>query len=146
MKMVKLEIEYGTPDYHDTVNLRNDLLRIPLNLEFTTDQLSAEYDSYHLGVYNEALTLVGCLVLKPLSKSIVKMRQVAVKADFQSKGIGTTLVKYSEAFAKKKGFTKMELNARDVAIPFYERQAYKKIGEPFEEVGIKHFKMVKDLI
>ena len=145
MEFVNLEIEYGTPEYHDSVDLRTDILRIPLNLEFTVEQLSAEYDSYHLGIYNQGLTLVGCLILKPISKQIVKMRQVAVRADCQSKGIGTILVKFSEVFAKMKGFKQMELNARDVAIPFYERLAYDKIGESFVEVGINHFRMIKTL-
>jgi predicted GNAT family N-acyltransferase len=39
----------------------------------------------------------------------------------------------------------MELNARETAVPFYEKLAYNTEGVRFEEVGIGHFKMTKKL-
>ena len=139
------EVEFGTPEYHNSITLRDDILRKPLNLKFTPEQLASEFDSYHLAIYNQQLEMLGCLVLKPLSSEIIKMRQVAIAEGYQGKGLGRRLVTFSEAYAKKKGFKKMELNARDVAIPFYEKNSYSKIGNPFKEVGITHYKMEKSL-
>ena len=139
------EVEFGTPEYHNSITLRDDILRKPLNLQFTPEQLSSEFDSYHLAIYNHELEMVGCLVLKPLSSELIKMRQVAIAEGYQGKGLGRRLVVFSEAYAKTKGFKIMELNARDVAIPFYEKNSYTKVGKPFEEVGIKHYKMEKTL-
>jgi predicted GNAT family N-acyltransferase len=145
MKLIKAVIEFATPEYHESIDLRTDILRTPLGLEFTAEQLSEEYDSYHLGIYNISMELLGCLVLKPIDHETIKMRQVAVNLSLQGKGIGTALVEFSEAFSKNNKFKNIELNARDVAIPFYTKMNYSTVGEEFEEVGIPHFKMIKQL-
>lgn len=139
------EVEFGTPEYHDTILLRDGILRKPLNLEFTEDQLASEFDSYHLAIYNRSLEMLGCLVLKPISHDIIKMRQVAIDENCQGRGLGKRLVKFSEAYARQKGFQNIELHARESAVPFYLKMGYKKIGKTFKEVGIPHFKMVKSI-
>ena len=140
-----LPVEFGTPEFDETIRLRDKILRKPLNMEFTVEQISEEHDQIHLACYNERVEIVGCLVLKRIDESNIKMRQVAVDNDIQKAGVGTKLVQASEVFAKSEGFKIMELNARDVAIPFYQKLKYKKVGKQFEEVGIKHYRMEKKL-
>ena len=140
-----LNIEFATPEYDETVRLRYKILRLPLNLDFTAEDLAKEYTDIHLAAYNEAWILRGCLVLTPKSKTVIKMRQVAVDADVQGTGIGRALVKRSEQLARSQGYEIMELNARDVAVPFYKKLDYQVEGDMFEEVSIPHFKMVKSL-
>lgn len=140
-----IEIDFGTPAYDEMIQLRDDILRKPLNLQFNIEDIEQEYKEIHLACYSEGMNLRGCLVLRPLEKGVVKMRQVAVAKKLQGKGIGTFLVNQSEMLSKSRGFKKMELNARDTAIPFYERLGYKKVGKEFTEVGISHFKMQKSL-
>lgn len=138
-------VDFGTPAYDETVRLRRDILRIPLNLEFFVEDLEKEYDQYHLAGYDQTGDLVGCLVLKGLPKGEIKMRQVAVKADLQNKGIGRLMVTASEEISRVLGFKKMVLHARKSAVPFYKKQKYKTSGKEFFEVEIPHFKMVKNL-
>jgi len=73
------------------------------------------------------------------------MRQVAVAAEWQRQGIGTALVEYAEAVARKVGYRRMILHARQEAVPFYERLGYARIGGRFEEVTILHWAMEKCL-
>ncbi len=143
--MYVIEIEFATPQYDETVRLRDKILRKPLNLEFEAKDLAQEYADAHLACYDEYNNLLGCCVLSPKEKGQLKMRQVAVDEPFQRKGIGRLLVDATEAYAKQNDFKEIVLNARDVAIPFYEKQAYKKVGKPFTEVSIKHYKMTKKL-
>lgn len=138
-------VDFGTPAYDETVRLRRDILRIPLGLEFYVKDLSQEYDQLHLAGYHASGDLVACLVLKPLPQGAIKMRQVAVRADLQNKGIGQLMVAASEAISRTLGFKKMVLHARKNAVPFYKKQKYKTSGKEFMEVEIPHFKMVKDL-
>lgn len=139
------EIAFATPAYDETIRLRMDILRTPLGLGFSVADLEKEYQYYHLAAYSPRQKMLGCLVLVPLEEGRVKMIQVAVREEVQGQGIGRLLVWASERFAQKHGFTEMVLNAREVATPFYEKLQYEKIGEPFEEVGIPHFKMSKAL-
>lgn len=137
------QIEFGTPEYDEAVKLRYKVLREPLGLDFTSEELALEYDHFHLAAYDPRSQLIGYLLLTPRGEKSIQMRQVAVEPVFQRRGVGNGLVRFSETFIKKFGYTEMILHARDTAVAFYEKLDYKKVGVPFEEVGIRHFKMVK---
>lgn len=139
-----LILKHNSPEYWETVALRTEILRKPLGLTYTAEQLQAENNDYHLACYIES-QLVGCLILTPASSSEVKMRQVAVSAKHQGLGIGKALVCYSEQFAQDHGFREMTMHARETAVSFYEKLGYEKVGEPFIEVTIPHFEMRKVL-
>jgi predicted GNAT family N-acyltransferase len=140
------EIEFATPAYDQSIQLRYEILRQPLGLDFSVEELSAEYDSHHLACYQMVdEDIIGILVLKPIDDQVVKMRQVAVRSDMQEHGIGRLMVAESERFAKSKNFTKIELAARMTVVPFYEKLGYISVGQPFIEVGIDHQKMEKGL-
>ena len=141
-----IQVEFATPEYDETIALRYKILRQPLGLDFTEEQLATEYADFHLAAYSDSWILRGCLVLTPKNDKVLKMRQVAVGIESQSKGIGTLLVQASEVFARANGYERMELNARDTAIAFYEKLNYQKVGEEFVEVNIPHYKMVKSLL
>jgi predicted GNAT family N-acyltransferase len=135
---------HGSPDYWQAVDLRLRVLRIPLGLNFTQEQLSAEDTDAHL-IAIEGDKVVGCLVMTPKSSDIVKMRQVAVEPELQGSGLGTKMVAASEDWAKQKGYQRIELNARDTAVAFYLKLSYQTVGDPFVEVSIPHRKMEKEL-
>lgn len=143
--MYVLKIEFASPEYDEAVGIRYDVLRRPLGLEYTPEQLAAEYDQIHLAAYSDNDQMLGYLNLTPLDEQHVKMRQVAVAEAWQGKGVGKQMVAASEELARDMGFSKIVLHARETAVPFYLGQAYLKIGERFEEVGIPHFKMEKAL-
>ena len=138
-------VDFGTPAYDETIRLRRDILRTPLDMEFEAGDLAEEYDQYHLAGYDEHGELVACLVLKSLPKFEIKMRQVAVREDLQNKGIGQLMVTASEDLSRRMGFKKMVLHARKTAVPFYKKQKYKTSGKEFLEIDLPHFKMVKSL-
>jgi GNAT superfamily N-acetyltransferase len=138
------EIEFGSKEHRDSIRLRSTVLREPLGLQFSNEELDAEYNQIHLGAFTES-GLSGILLLKPLGGSEVKMRQVAVRPDQSRQGIGKMLVKFSEQVAQQKGFNLMTLHARETAVPFYLKMGYQTIGNVFAEVGIPHFKMEKVL-
>jgi predicted GNAT family N-acyltransferase len=143
--MTILNIEFATPEYDETVQLRDKILRRPLGLQFSEAQLAEEYADFHLAAYTNDWLLKGCLVLTPKDAKTLKMRQVAVDENSQKMGVGRQLVAASEAFGQTNNFDVMELNARETAVPFYLKLNYAIVGERFEEVGIAHFKMVKPL-
>lgn len=138
-------IEFGTPEYDEAVHLRYEVLRRPLGLEFTPEQLAAEYNDVHLAVYDPTGRLIAYLCLTPLGAGAIKMRQVAVASDWQGKGVGQKLVAASEELAKHLKFKKMTLHARETAVPFYLKMGYHTAGDRFEEVTIPHYKMEKKL-
>lgn len=143
--MYVTQIDFGTPGFDELIYLRDLLLRQPLGLEFTPEDLSLEYTSTHFAAYSNDDALLGTLVMKPLKKGQIKMRQVAVFPRYQKMGIGQKMVKASEVFSMENGFKEIVLSARVPAIPFYEKLGYQVVSEMYEEVGIEHFKMRKVL-
>ncbi|HEU4950872.1 MAG TPA: GNAT family N-acetyltransferase [Holophagaceae bacterium] len=136
---------FGSPDYALAVALRHEVLRIPLGLAFTVDQLASESDSHHLVALDEGGRILGCLMLTPHENGEIQMRQVAVKPEQQGTGLGRALVEEAERRAKALGCSRMMLHARDKAIGFYERLGYRREGDLFMEVGIVHQQMAKTL-
>ncbi|MFT5723669.1 MAG: putative GNAT family N-acyltransferase [Bacteroidia bacterium] len=137
-------IEYDSEQYMESVNLRQDVLRTPLGLKFTKENMVTDVDEIHIAA-TDGQSIIGILLLRPINKEIVKMRQVAVLSASQGQGIGKKLVAFSENFAQHMGFTEMELHARKVSLPFYSSQNYQIVGDEFLEIGIPHFKMIKKL-
>lgn len=130
-------VEHGTAEYDETLALRYEILRRPLGLEFDPDALAREDSDYHLAGYRDG-ELVACLVLTPHDDGEIKMRQVAVRESEQGRGVGRDLVRESERVARANGFSRVVLNARAAVVPFYEKLGYRVVGEPFEEVTIRH--------
>lgn len=135
-------IQHSGHDYKKAVELRQKVLRTPLNLTFSEAELAAESNQIHVVAMKEDKVL-GVLALLRLENGLIKMRQVAVNPEDAGNGIGKSMVIYAEELAKNEGFRLMVLNARQTAVGFYKRLNYNQVGEQFNEVGLPHFKMEK---
>lgn len=148
MSITYKHVEHASSWYLAALELRDEVLRKPIGLEFPEYQVDLEVEDIHVvGIEKVAdkEEIVACLLLHRLSPTEVKMRQVAVRPDRQRRGIGSGLVEACEVVARQHGFRKMVLNARETAVPFYLALDYQVLGDPFEEVGLPHFKMSKAL-
>lgn len=134
-------LEHGSLLQQFSLELRYHILRKPLGLTFTEQDLLGEEQQVHIAAVSENQVL-AVLLLKP-NNTILKMRQVAVQNAFQGKGIGKALVSFSEQWAKANGYAQIQLHARDTAIPFYLSLGYTLQGDGFTEVGIPHHYMFK---
>jgi len=143
-KMV-IEVLFGTPQYQATVQLRKLVLHEPMNLDFTREQLSEEYNSFHFACIDENSIVLGCLIMQPIDGNAVEMKEVAVLEEYRSSGVGTTMVNFVEQWAKDRGFRKISLVGWGKAIPFYSNKGYRKKGKPFLINDTDHYKMEKSL-
>ncbi len=139
------EIEFGSPNFDCAIQLRHLVLREPLNMVFHTIDIAKEASELHFALFNQYDVIIACLSVRILTNTLAKVRQVAVAPHLQGKGLGKKLGIGVEKILKSKGFDTIELHARSNAIPFYEKLSYKSVGNMFEEVGIKHIKMLKKL-
>ena len=124
--------------------MRDEVLRVPLGLTWTAEELQSEGACTHLGCFLGE-RLVVCLVLQPLDAATVKMRQVAIAPDMQRRGVGSALVAFAEQVAAKAGYSRMTAHAREPAVPFYRKHGYAVEGDRFIEVTIPHYAIAKEL-
>ncbi len=141
--MLICTIDFATPEFDEALALRYEVLRKPLGLEYSIEQLAEEWDNIHIAAFDAHGQMTGYLNLTPEGGKSVKMRQVAVSPVHQGQGIGKAMVAYSEAVAKQRDFKEIVLHARKTAVPFYLSMNYEIVGDEFEEVTVPHFKMRK---
>merc|ERR1711879_487421 len=116
------------------IELRDELLRQPLGLEFSDEELEQERNLFHIAGLIDSEIIAG-LILQPSSKKgEIKMRQVAVASDYQNRQIGTKMIYFSEDFAKQRGYTSIFCHARSTAFPFYSKLNWIQVGDVFQEV------------
>jgi predicted GNAT family N-acyltransferase len=137
-------IDHGTVEYQQVIRLRKEILRQPLGLTFTDEELEKEKSNLHIAAFEDD-QMLGCCMLVEEEPQTVRLRQMAVINDLQGKGIGRALMQFAENLARDRGYKKITMHARRNAIGFYEKMGYKKIGEAFEEITIPHFVMEKEL-
>jgi N-acetylglutamate synthase-like GNAT family acetyltransferase len=138
-------IDHGSKEYQKMVDLRFEILRKPLGLNFDPGELEREKDDMLIGAFDDEKMLACCLVTR-IDDSTCKLRQMAVQNSVQGKGIGFTMMTFAENVARDRGFKKMIMHARKTAIGFYEKLGYKTAGDEFIEVTLPHYVMEKRLI
>lgn len=139
-------IKYNSDEYDQMVALRYDVLRKPLVLTFTQQDLEKDKDDFLLTArYPDGGEITACCILTPLNEHTVQLRQMAVATFCQGKGLGRELLAYAEQTALQNHFEYIYLHARKTAVDFYKKQGYTVEGDQFTEVGIPHFEMIKKL-
>ncbi len=137
-------IDHGTEAYNQMLKLRDQVLRKPLGLTFSDDELEAEKAHLLIGAYEDD-NMLGCCMLIEDGPGTVRLRQMAVVNDLQGKGIGKALMTFAENLARDRGYKKITMHARKPAVGFYEKLGYKATGPEFTEVTIPHLLMEKTL-
>ena len=138
------QIDHGSSDYDQMIQLRYAILRQPLGLSFTQEELDNEKNNIHIASYDDD-EMLGCCMLTPVASDTIQLRQMAVPDKLQGKGIGASIMSFAETLARDKGYKKMIMHARDTAIGFYEKFGFKQKGAVFYEVNLPHHVMEKKL-
>ncbi len=137
-------LDHGSAEYQQMVKLRDDILRKPLGLTISAEELEREKENMLIGAFEDE-DMLGCCMLVEETADTVRLRQMAVLNDLQGKGIGRALMNFAENIARDRGYKKLSMHARKNVVGFYEKMGYKVTGDEFIEVTIPHFVMVKKL-
>lgn len=79
-----------------------------------------------------------------LTGSTAKIGRVCVLADHRGIGLGAALIREALELAKG-GATQAKLGAQTYALPFYEQLGFVATGPVYDDAGIPHRDMVRDL-
>lgn len=143
MTPISKEIANKSPLWIQAVILREKILREPLGSAFTEDELEAEKDHFQIaGFWDDAL--IATAVLVPEGDEM-KMQRVVVSETQRNLNIGSQMMVFCEQFASDRHFKRMYCHARNTAVNFYIKNAYTGMGDYFDEDGIPHLKMIKEL-
>lgn len=139
-------IKFITPA--QTIPVRHPVLREGKPIDscvFAGDELAT---TFHMGYFlDEKLVGVVTLLENDYQDQIGKgfqLRGMAVLPEVQGMGVGKQLVAFSETEVLNRGGDYIWMNARIIAVPFYEKLCYTIISELFDipDVG-GHYRMLK---
>ena len=101
--------------------------------------------TFHLGV-DDGGTLVAVATFVPTDEG-VQLRGMAVEPAVRGRGVGRLLVEAALERLRDAGVERLWCNARDDAVPFYERLGFRVTGDGFvhAESGIPHHRMDRDV-
>ena len=137
-------IDYGTHEYRQMVKLRDDLLRKPLGLTFTKEELESEKENMLIAAFEDD-DILGCCMLVEKDPQTARLRQMAVLNNLQGKGVGSAILQFAENLARDRGYKNIIMHARKNTTEFFEKCGYKISGTEFVELTIPHYQMIKEL-
>jgi predicted GNAT family N-acyltransferase len=111
--------------------------------EVERDALDGTAD--HVIAVNEQNLCVGTGRLVVESDGMGRVGRMAVHPMWRNRGIGRDLLLALERIGRDRRIKEIVLNAQVEAEPFYARNGYLRVGEPFTEAGILHVEMKKRL-
>lgn len=139
--------ESASPDeFRNIMNLRYRVLRQPWDQPFETSQDELEDHAVNAYIADETGEVIACGRLQENAARTGQVRFMAVDPGQQGKGLGRQVLRYLEEKAVTLGFVKIELQARENAVYFYEANGYRVREKSFLLWGlIQHYLMEKVL-
>lgn len=122
-------IAYGSEAYDQTLLVRHEVLRRAWGRSIAEDDLSEEDRDFIVGAF-DGDRVVGCATMIWRDEELAQPRYMAILETYRKQGIGSRILARLEEEAARRGRRLIRLNARESAIPFYERHGYRLIGEP----------------
>ena len=133
-------------DFELYYDLRWRILRKPWNQPKGSEKDELEDKSIHAMVCEVDRVPIGVGRAHFNSDEEAQLRYMAVEEEWQGKGIGKMILSYLEGKIKEKGAKVIILNARDIAIKFYEKNGYEIVKEAHTLFdAIPHYRMRKIL-
>jgi predicted GNAT family N-acyltransferase len=88
---------------------------------------------------------IGCGRMLEHGDSEVKIGRMAVLREFRGTGVGAHILRFLIDRARARGLRRAILHAQLTAEGFYLKEGFNPVGGVFDEAGIAHRKMERDL-
>lgn len=139
-------VESDGKGFEDAVSVRRAVFIDEQDIPEDKELDGKDGDAAHFVAYDGG-TPVGTARLRGYDgpAETAKVERVAVRAERRTEGIGRRLMSAVEEAAREGTYTTVVLHAQIPVVPFYRKLGYETLGEAFEEAGIAHRKMRKEL-
>lgn len=128
------------------IGLRYEILRKPWNQPYESSLDELEDKSINAYIEDENKNVVACGRLQKNDPHLAQVRYMAVDPAFRGKGLGAAILSYLEGRASEWRVTRVQLQARENAVDFYQSQGYRIVEKSFLLWGqIQHYLMEKSL-
>lgn len=110
----------------------------------------AEVDAYddvarHAVAVTADGRVVGTMRLVAVG-TMVRVGRVAIDRDHRGRGIASALLERAMEYARGVRAEELRLAAQTAAADLYVKAGYRQVGRPFQEAGIEHVWMVREVV
>lgn len=113
---------------------------VPKELEMDADDERA----FHALAFLDGVA-IGCGRMLEHEGGEVKIGRMAVLREFRKTGVGAHILRFLIERARERGLRRAILHAQLTAEGFYLKEGFRPVGGVFDEGGIAHRKMERDL-
>ena len=111
--------------------------------------LEIEVDEYEKEAVNILLTLddrpLGTVRYRDIGDGVAKVERMAVRMIARGMHLGQALMNFVHIHARDNGYKRTKLGAQVHALKFYEKLGYEVTSDEFDDAGIPHKYMEKEL-
>jgi predicted GNAT family N-acyltransferase len=141
-----IKISHSATELQKIIQLRYEVLRAPWGQ--SADTATDEQESLSVNAYieNEEGDIIASGRLQKNSDTEGQIRFMAVRTDYQGKGLGRDILKALEKEAMQQNLKVIELQARENAMKFYLAEGYEIVAPSFKLWDIiQHYLMRKEI-
>lgn len=99
----------------------------------------------HLVFYEDGIPTATCRYFKGEEELEYVVGRIAVLPEYRKNHMGSRMMSFLEENIKAEGGKKISLSAQCRVVPFYEKNGYQVIGEPYLDEHCEHVHMEKEL-
>jgi len=96
-------------------------------------------------VVKDGRRVIGSARIRFLGDNQAKLERMAILKRYRRKGVGREMLLFLDTVLKDKQVQQVIIHAQLEVVPFYKSCGFHEEGLPFEEAGIQHIKMRKQL-
>ena len=112
---------------------------------FEGDRDGLDDEALHLVAIGDGGRVIGTCRMLIEPGGTARFGRLCVRASARGTGVGAALLSAAEREARAAGARRIGMHAQTGALSLYRRAGYRPYGERFDEEGIEHVGMEKDL-
>ena len=125
--------------------LRIDVFCGEQGVTFDGDRDGLDDEALHLVAVDEQGEVIGTCRMLIAPGGTARFGRLCVRASARGTGVGALLLAEAEREARAAGARRIGMHAQTDALGLYRRAGFRPYGERFDEEGIEHLGMEKDL-
>jgi ElaA protein len=125
--------------------LRIDVFCGEQGVTFDGDRDGLDDEALHLVAIDDDGALIGTCRLLIEPGGTARFGRLCVRASARGRGVGAALLAAAEREARAADARRIGMHAQTDALSLYRRAGFRPYGEPFDEEGIEHVGMEKNL-
>lgn len=142
------QLEIKTVNYEEQLqsiqNIRIEVFQEEQGVASELEFDGLDGSSTHLLAYLDDIP-VGTTRIRKIDKDTVKIERLAVLSALRNRGIGKQLMSTALEIIASQGDRLVVVHAQEYIKKLYQQLGFEQVGVSFEEAGISHVKMIKQL-